>query len=218
VAQVLKAEVRERIGDAALEVFARKGFAPATMAEIAKAAHVATGNVYLYFPNKEELFHAVLPDTFVDTLTRLLRRRVEALSGIADVGLLPEDAPYHEAAGELLRFCIEHRLRVVVLLSRAAGTRHASFTEETVERLVKLAVAHARSVGAAPAVTRSLRFALTRIYGSFVATMAAALAELEDEADIRAVVAHVTDYHLAGLKALFEGARPPTRGRKEARS
>lgn len=218
MAQVLKEEVRERISGAALEVFARKGYAPATMAEIAKAARVATGNVYLYFPNKEELFHAVLPDAFVDTLSRLLRRRVEALSGIADIGTLPDGAPYHAAAEELLRFCIDHRLRVVVLLSKAAGTKHASFATETVERLVKLAIAHARSVGVAPAMTGTLRFALTRIYGSFVATMAATLAELDDEADVRAAVGHVTDYHIAGLKALFEGARPSTRGRKEARS
>jgi AcrR family transcriptional regulator len=53
--------VREQqILDAALNVFSEKGFAMATTAEIARAAGIAEGTIYNYFPSKRELFIAVI--------------------------------------------------------------------------------------------------------------------------------------------------------------
>jgi AcrR family transcriptional regulator len=56
----LTAQRREQILKAALEVFSQKGFAAATIPEIAKAAGVAAGTIYLYYPSKRELFVAVI--------------------------------------------------------------------------------------------------------------------------------------------------------------
>ena len=54
-----KAEgTRERIVDAALELFREKGFDETTMRDIAAAAGVATGAAYYYFRSKEELVMA----------------------------------------------------------------------------------------------------------------------------------------------------------------
>ncbi|MGO9022099.1 MAG: TetR/AcrR family transcriptional regulator [Syntrophobacteraceae bacterium] len=47
---------KERILDAALEVFSLKGFHPATMDEIAEKAGVGKGTLYRYFETKEKLF------------------------------------------------------------------------------------------------------------------------------------------------------------------
>jgi AcrR family transcriptional regulator len=49
-------ERRRQILDAAIEVFSQKGFEAATMPEIADAAGLAAGTLYLYFPSKRELF------------------------------------------------------------------------------------------------------------------------------------------------------------------
>jgi TetR/AcrR family fatty acid metabolism transcriptional regulator len=46
---------RERILRAAVEVFAQSGYFNAKVAEIAKAAGVADGTIYLYFDGKEDL-------------------------------------------------------------------------------------------------------------------------------------------------------------------
>jgi len=45
--------------DAAEQVFAEKGFVPATLDDIAKAAGYSKGAIYKYFPTKEDLFLAV---------------------------------------------------------------------------------------------------------------------------------------------------------------
>ncbi|HEY3383610.1 MAG TPA: TetR/AcrR family transcriptional regulator [Vicinamibacterales bacterium] len=204
--QYLKSDVRARIDDAALEVFAREGVERATMAAIARAAGISTGNVYHYYRNKNDLFQAVVGDTFVRQFQRLLRRRIKTLDGVPDVRTLGAGSPFHVAAEELLAFGIEHRLRVVILLGRAAGTRHAGFGSELVRTLQRLAVAHFRGLEPALAVTPALRSALERIYRHWVDTLVEILVTHQSSAAIREAVGLFSAYHLAGLEALF-GAR-----------
>ncbi len=54
--QTLKKEVKERILKAARTEFRGHGFAKAKMRSIAEGACVSTGNLYTYFPNKDDLF------------------------------------------------------------------------------------------------------------------------------------------------------------------
>ena len=59
-----RSEDRPReICNAALQVFAEKGFAAAKLDEIARRAGVSKGTLYLYFKDKAELFRAVVRDT-----------------------------------------------------------------------------------------------------------------------------------------------------------
>ena len=58
--QTLKKEVKERILKAARMEFAEHGFAKAKMRSIAERAGVSTGNLYTYFPNKDDLFCALV--------------------------------------------------------------------------------------------------------------------------------------------------------------
>ena len=58
--QAQKLRTRELIEDTALSVFASKGFAAARAADIAEAAGVSHGTVFLHFPTIEELTAAVI--------------------------------------------------------------------------------------------------------------------------------------------------------------
>lgn len=69
-----KARRRQEILDAAKKVFTAKGFAGATMEEIAQGAELSPGTLYLYFRNKIELY-ASLNITMLEHLVS----RVEAL-------------------------------------------------------------------------------------------------------------------------------------------
>lgn len=57
---VSKPATRQRILDAALEVFSEKGFRVATMDEVADRAHVGKGTLYRHFENKEALFNELV--------------------------------------------------------------------------------------------------------------------------------------------------------------
>jgi len=66
---------KRRILDAALRVFSDRGFHHATVSEVARAAHVGKGTVYLYFDSKEDLLVALfdeLADRLVWVLDRIL--------------------------------------------------------------------------------------------------------------------------------------------------
>src|SRR6516225_9299952 len=66
---------RQRILDAAVRVFAKKGFYATRVSEVAKAAGVADGTIYLYFKSKEEL----LVSLFEDRVHKLLSFTAEEL-------------------------------------------------------------------------------------------------------------------------------------------
>jgi TetR/AcrR family transcriptional regulator, transcriptional repressor for nem operon len=53
-------ETRERIVEAALELFFKQGYSATGVAEILKAANANSGSLYHFFPSKEDLLVAVL--------------------------------------------------------------------------------------------------------------------------------------------------------------
>jgi AcrR family transcriptional regulator len=53
---------------AALEVFGEFGLARARLEDIAKRAGVSKGTIYLYFPNKEELFREMVRSTVAEAI------------------------------------------------------------------------------------------------------------------------------------------------------
>jgi AcrR family transcriptional regulator len=55
---------------AALEVFGERGLAASRLEDIAKRAGLSKGTIYLYFPNKEELFREMVRDTVVSKIER----------------------------------------------------------------------------------------------------------------------------------------------------
>ncbi len=73
-------EKYHRILDAALEVFADKGFYEAKVTEIARVAGVADGTIYLYFKNKDALVVSLV-ETMLGVIVERMRNSV---SGIAD--------------------------------------------------------------------------------------------------------------------------------------
>jgi AcrR family transcriptional regulator len=103
---------RERILDAALNVFSNKGYHDTKMDEIVEESETSKGSIYFYFPNKERLFLALV-DQFAD----LLERKVtEAVAGEAE-GILRVRAA--------LQACLEtfgrYRRPAKILLVQAVG-------------------------------------------------------------------------------------------------
>ena len=72
----LAAEKRRLILDAAVRVFARRGFNQCRVSDIADEAGVAYGLVYHYFDSKEELLETIFRTTWTEMLARV--REVEA--------------------------------------------------------------------------------------------------------------------------------------------
>lgn len=76
--QPLAANRREDILHVAAELFSRQGYHATTVADIARAAGIAQGTVYLYFGSKKEVFSALVDQTlslFHDVLSQSVQLR-----------------------------------------------------------------------------------------------------------------------------------------------
>jgi len=75
-----RADKRSLITEAAVDVFAAKGFHQARVSDIARRAGVADGTIYLYFKNKEDLLLSI----FEEKMDQLLEGLGEALADAHD--------------------------------------------------------------------------------------------------------------------------------------
>src|SRR5918996_3339295 len=73
-----RTELKEKIMQSAMENFAKNGFDRTRMEDIATAAGLAKGTLYLYFKNKEDLFYAICDHNLEELrnqLSRLFNRK-----------------------------------------------------------------------------------------------------------------------------------------------
>src|SRR5258708_8721956 len=70
---------RQAIIEAAREIFAKQGYEDTTIAQIAAAAGVAVGTVYLYFHNKREIYTQVSINWTVRLAGALQDPRIQSL-------------------------------------------------------------------------------------------------------------------------------------------
>lgn len=69
---------KQKIMKAAMAVFSRKGYAKANVREIARAAGMSVGGVYLYFRTKEDLYRSLVSGGMLE-----IRRKTEAIAAEA---------------------------------------------------------------------------------------------------------------------------------------
>lgn len=102
---------RDRILKAAVKVFARNGFHATRVSEVAKAAGVADGTIYLYFKSKDELLVSLFEDrvskllAFMDTSLPKLPSAPERLRAVIDMqlGLLEGERDLAEVVTVIIR-------------------------------------------------------------------------------------------------------------------
>lgn len=116
-------DTRERILEAAVDVFSDKGYYQTAVDDIVQASSTSKGSFYHFFPSKQGIFLAL-----VDRLHGLLMRRVEAAIAKEQGALNKVDA----ALKAVLDDFAKHRRLARILLIEAAGLGHA-FDEKLFE-------------------------------------------------------------------------------------
>lgn len=89
-------ERRDVILDAAIQVFGEKGFDGASVADIAEAAGLGKGTMYLYFESKEDIFSAILAEqVYREVILKETEMVASFLSAQAKAGRIrPLDDPF----------------------------------------------------------------------------------------------------------------------------
>jgi len=110
---------RELILRAATRVFARNGYFNSKVADIARAADVADGTVYLYFKSKEEILHSIFDQNMAEAIASG-RKLIKALSD-------PREKLHRIARLHLERLGADRDLAVVFQVELRGSTK---FMEE----------------------------------------------------------------------------------------
>ena len=123
----------EKIQEAALAEFLKKGFLGASLRQIVKNAGVTTGAFYGYFSSKEALFTAIVEPH----ASMLMSRFMEAQTTFAE--LPEEEQPKHmgvesrDHVAWMVGYICQHREPVKLLLCCAEGTSYEHFVHNMVE-------------------------------------------------------------------------------------
>lgn len=190
------AQRRAEILAAALELFDDRGLEQTTMSELAEAAGVATGTVYLYFASKEHLlealhadFHAGMAARFAETFTRIRERVAAGLD--EDYGWAVE-----EIVGALADYTLEHRKACAVFV------RYLPRLEEQPAEApaVVAALAEAIELGRDPGVVHASdpEIAAELLYTALRDVLADAVVR-GDEARIQRVIAQAKELYRKAL-------------------
>ena len=145
--RVVKApeERRREILEAALELFATKGFDETTVQDIASAAEVAIGTLYLYFPSKEH----VLLGLYDDFNAGMHERFHSVFEEVGEMRERGDDIPDGYVIDNVLdievAYCVEHRDLLEVIarytprpeIAREALARDRRFVEAMADSFMK---------------------------------------------------------------------------------
>jgi AcrR family transcriptional regulator len=192
-----RVRTREVIARAALELFARQGFAETTIPQIAEAADVSPRTVSTYFPHKEEL---AFPDG-------------EAMSAALEARL--RDRPAEESAADALRAWIgdwlerqadsEEELRLRRRVVRSHEGLRAYEHRFLLRAQAALTQAFARDLGAAPTALEP------RMAAAATVAVFDVLGEPGGEPRSRTETLALIDRALGFIAAGIAGLRAPTR-------
>ncbi|HCC32708.1 MAG TPA: hypothetical protein DEQ28_02220 [Clostridiales bacterium] len=122
--QYQKEEIRARILEAALAEFEQHGFAGAQMRRMARRARVATGNIYRYFKNKEEIFDAIVQAGYRDISALIFESHQLSKQNRGDIRSIAR----HIASG-IMGVYSRHGRQLLVVANKSSGSRHEDFLE-----------------------------------------------------------------------------------------
>ena len=134
---------RDAILRAAIDVFAERGYFNAQVADVARAAGVAAGTVYLYFKSKDDLLVSIFERSMRDGLA--LGRA--AVAGLDD----PSERLRRLARGHLARLGADRNLAIVFQVELRQSTKFMERFSSTLLRdylgLIREAIADGQRAG-----------------------------------------------------------------------
>jgi AcrR family transcriptional regulator len=189
-----KQQTRERIADAALKLFAERGYDETTLDEIADAADVSRRTIFAYYDSKEE----ILLCGEVDFLARIKQMLDERPEGTTTVDAMRTFISTLEPADDAAIVRKDLILRTPSLQTKIRA-RHSELEPMLAESIAKDLDARPDDIRTT-LVAASMTAAFTSVRDRFYAAEAAGRPVSHDDA--MAILDEVLEFLRAGLEAL----------------
>ncbi len=130
--QIKKEEVKEKIIRIAKQEFMELGFERASIRKIAKLAGVTTGNIYIYFKNKNELFKEIIKPAveFIESSMSVEADSKKIKDYIAN-NLSSADETF-SSNKIFLEDVLKHKTELNLILFKSAGSAYAGYKEHMI--------------------------------------------------------------------------------------
>ena len=129
--QLKKSNIKRQILKAARKEFNKKGFYQTKIRDIVENSSSSIGNIYVYFENKNDIFHEVVRPT-VEELARIISE-YETMDHFKEVGRWTLEW-HHKFAELAARFIDSNRKNLKLLLFKSQGSRLEGLKEEFIDR------------------------------------------------------------------------------------
>lgn len=200
MAQYKKDLIKESIDFAALTVFASKGYRGTKITDISDCARISVGNIYKYYKSKEEIFFSVTPESFIESVKRVLYKKIVAASN-ENLGLLENAEDFWLNNQEVIEFLVENRERVLIVLKYNRGTKYENTKEELIRFLIDSVNKTSNSnLGK----KNNIDFILKLIYSSLIDTTLTVLEEKNSLEEVKESLLEINKYHLFGIIGLLK--------------
>ena len=121
--QILKDEIRNKILEAAENIFYEKGFKETTTRSIANEIGISVSNLYLYYKNKEAIFYGVVDEFyryFVNGLERFFDHHDKNIQMTVSISEL------------IQKIIINDQKKFVIISDKSQGTKYEGFKQQVI--------------------------------------------------------------------------------------
>ena len=204
MAQRKKDIIRELIISEALKEFAINGYSKAIISTIAKSAGIATGNIYHYFKSKEALFLSIIPASFLNHILEIINQKINAINGVENIYLLPDNSEFQIISEHMLNFIIENRLKMIVVTTGLEGSPHEGFDKTIIQCVHRLALAYYQSIMPGFCLSAQQSFNLLSVYKNLFRSLSDIMLHFTDQHELRESLKTHIKYHQGGLRNIFK--------------
>lgn len=198
--QILKPELKKQILEAALGVFSEKGYDKSTLADISKAAHISSGNIYRYFKDKSSLFYEAVPHELAESIQDIVRKKMMFWD---QVTLDDSKGQLHYGREELITLLLAHRREWVILFKHSHGTDYENLTEELAQYFLQLFIKYLASINQKEkGMEQTFQNTVKQIYRGIITSFAELMASDTNHESIRESLNTYMEYHMAGIRQL----------------
>jgi uroporphyrinogen III methyltransferase/synthase len=206
--EIKRERKREKILEAAAELFSTKHYHEVMMDDVAKLISVAKGTVYNYFTSKEELYFAIM-STRMESLLSLLKTKIDSEKSSID--------SLRAFVVHLYMFMMKHQ-KFFLIYQKETLNGNNSFCEDLIslEKQTKQMIMQIISKGEAEGVFRIVdeEFAVSLIFGSIYGAVQRGInSNLRNESVVKEKE-DVFDFVLHGLYSGFNNIKElPLKGK-----
>jgi len=206
--EIKRERKREKIIEAAAELFSNKHYHEVMMDDVARLISVAKGTVYNYFASKEELYFTIMR-TRMESLLSLLKTKIESEKSSIDA--------LRAFVVHLYMFMMKHR-KFFLIYQRETLNKQNSFCEDllSLEKQMKQMIMQVVSKGESEGVFRKVdeEFAISLILGSIYGAVQRGINdEFQDEIAYKEKE-EIFDFILHGLYSGFNNIKElPLKGK-----